>query len=675
MDELVARCAGLDVHRDTVVATVRSPKLTGAGRRVMTRTFATTTAGLSALGDWLVEEAVDRVGMESTGVYWRPVFFALEDRLPRVWLLNAEHLRNVPGRKTDVADSAWIAQLVEHGLVAPSFVPPAAIRELRDWTRHRRVLVEERTRTVQRLDKTLQDAGIKLTSVASSLLTKSGRAILDALLAGVADPVALADLARGRLRSKIPALREALAGQFRVAHHGVLVAQMLAHVDFLEESIGELDGRIDTAVERFEPVLARVQTIPGVARKTAVCLLAEIGADMSVFPTAAHLASWAGICPGNNASGGRRPRRAHPARLGLAQDRAHRSRPRRRADQGHLPRRASRFDPRPAGHVQSDRRDPSRPAHRLLAHRRRRSRLPGTGRRLGDAPALTRTPDPPTGTATRSSRPPGPPHRRRLIDQVVPAVGEGFTLQSPSTATWWRCGCSSDRRDELAHARTQTVSRLHRLLLELIPGGAPRFLSANQARALLASVRPRDVAGRTRRRLAAELPAEIVVLDRKLKASDTQLREAVTAAGTGLLDLYGLGPVGAARLLGDVGNVCRFASKAHFASWTGTAPIDAILRRTTPPTALPRRQRPHQPGPAQSWPSSRSATTHPEGSTTEGTRRRQDPAGSPPLPQTATVRCGLPATGRRHRNSREDGPGRTLGGDYKLQRGQPNPDS
>jgi len=168
------------------------------------------------------------------------------------------------------------------------------------------VLVEERTRTIQRLDKTLQDAGIKITSVASSLLTKSGRVILEALLAGVTDPVVLAELAKGRLRSKIPALRDALTGEFRVAHHGVLVAQMLAHVDFLEESISDLDARIDCEVEQFEPVLDRVQTIPGVARKTAVSLLAEIGADMSVFPTAAHLASWAGICPGNNASGGKR---------------------------------------------------------------------------------------------------------------------------------------------------------------------------------------------------------------------------------------------------------------------------------------------------------------------------------------------------------------------------------
>jgi transposase len=306
MEELVERCAGLDVHRDTVVATVRTPRSSGTGRVARTRTFATTTAGLTALGQWLAEERVDLVGMESTGVYWKPVFFLLEEHVPQVWLLNAEHLRNVPGRKTDVADSAWIAQLVEHGLVAPSFVPPAPIRELRDLTRHRRVLVEERTRTIQRLDKTLQDAGIKLTSVASSLLSKSGRAILEALLAGITDPTVLAELARGRLRSKIPALREALAGEFRVAHHGILVAQMLAHVDFLDDSITGLDARIEQTVQQFEVVLQRLQTIPGVARKTAVSLLAEIGADMSVFPTAAHLASWAGICPGNNASGGKR---------------------------------------------------------------------------------------------------------------------------------------------------------------------------------------------------------------------------------------------------------------------------------------------------------------------------------------------------------------------------------
>lgn len=305
MDKLVEFCAGLDVHRDTVVATVRRPRADG-GRASKTLTFPTTTAGLVALGDWLSAEAVTLVGMESTGVYWKPVFFMLEDRVPEVWLLNAEHLRNVPGRKTDVADSVWIAQLVEHGLVRPSFVPPPPIRELRDLTRHRRTLIEERTRVIQRLEKVLQDAGIKLSSVASTLLTKTGRAILDALLAGVSDPVELAELAKGRLRSKIPALTEALRGTFRVDHHGLLVGQMLAHVDFLEEAVVALDARISATVEPYEPVLERVVTIPGVGRKSAISLVAEIGVDMDRFATPGHLASWAGICPGNNASGGKR---------------------------------------------------------------------------------------------------------------------------------------------------------------------------------------------------------------------------------------------------------------------------------------------------------------------------------------------------------------------------------
>ena len=309
MDVVVERCAGLDVHRDTVVATVRVPGDDTRSRRrktrsQTTRTFAATTAGITALSDWLAEQQVTRVGMESTGVYWRPVYYLLEDRF-ETWLLNAEHLHNVPGRKTDVADSAWIARLVEHGLVRPSFVPPQPIRELRDLTRHRRTLVEERTRVIQRLEKVLQDAGVKLTSVASALLGKSGRAMLEALLSGTRDPEVLAELAKGRLRAKIPQLREALAGRFRVDHHGLLVAQMLAHVDFLDAALVDLDARLDEAVAPYTPVIEQVMTIPGVSRRTAVGLLAECGADMTVFPTAAHLASWAGICPGNNASGGK----------------------------------------------------------------------------------------------------------------------------------------------------------------------------------------------------------------------------------------------------------------------------------------------------------------------------------------------------------------------------------
>jgi len=204
MDVLIERCAGLDVHRDTVVATVRSPG-GGGGRRARTRTFSTTTGALVELADWLEAERVTLVGMESTGVYWKPVFYTLEERMS-VWLLNAQHLRNVPGRKTDVGDSVWIAQLIEHGLVTPSFVPPRSVRLLRDWTRHGRRISEERTRTIQRLEKVLQDAGIKLTSVSSTILTKSGREILEALLGGETDPAVLAELAKGRLRSKIPAL-------------------------------------------------------------------------------------------------------------------------------------------------------------------------------------------------------------------------------------------------------------------------------------------------------------------------------------------------------------------------------------------------------------------------------------------------------------------------------------
>jgi transposase len=305
MDVIVQRCAGLDVHRDTVVATVRTPGPRDGRRAQETRTFATHVADLVALQQWLATQAVTLVAMEATGVYWKPVFQVLEERFC-CWLLNAQHLRNVPGRKTDVSDSVWITQLVEHGLVRPSFVPPAPIRALRDLTRHRRTMLEERTRTIQRVEKVLQDAGIKLTSVASKLLTKSGRDILDALIAGQTDPTVLAELARGSMRSKIPALRTALAGRFRAEHHGPLVAQLLAHIDGLDQAIADLDTRIAQALVPYQSTLELVLTIPGIGRRTAEALIAECGVDMSVFPTVGHFASWAGICPGNNASGGKR---------------------------------------------------------------------------------------------------------------------------------------------------------------------------------------------------------------------------------------------------------------------------------------------------------------------------------------------------------------------------------
>jgi transposase len=304
MDTLIDRCAGLDIHRDTVVACVRVP---GKGRRRQqeVRSFSTTTAGLLRLLDWLASYRVSLIGMESTGSYWKPVLYLLEEHC-ECWLLNAQHLRNVPGRKTDVADAEWICQLLEHGLVRPSFVPPRPIRELRDLTRYRKAQIDERVREVQRLDKVLQDAGIKLSSVASRVLGASTRRMLEALVAGTHDPELLAQLAKGRLRQKLPALREALAGRFRSDHHGLLVSQILAHIDYLDESIATLSARIEEVISPFADQVELLRTIPGVSRRTAELLIAEIGVDMRQFPTSHHLASWAGVCPGNHESGGKR---------------------------------------------------------------------------------------------------------------------------------------------------------------------------------------------------------------------------------------------------------------------------------------------------------------------------------------------------------------------------------
>jgi transposase len=304
MDRLVERCAGLDVHKDNVAATVRVPG-SGGERWQETRSFPTTTRGLLTLADWLASHRVTLVGMESTGCYWKPVFYLLEERF-ECWLLNPRHLRNVPGRKTDIADSAWICELVEHGLVRASFVPPRPIRELRDLTRYRKAQIEERSREVQRLDKVLQDAGIKLSSVASETLGVSVRRMLEALVAGTHDPQVLAELAKGRLRRKLPALREALEGRFRGEHHGLLVAQILAHIDYLDETIATLSERIEQVIAPFSRQRELLETIPGVGRTAAQVLIAEVGIDMSVFPTSAHLASWAGQCPGNRESAGKR---------------------------------------------------------------------------------------------------------------------------------------------------------------------------------------------------------------------------------------------------------------------------------------------------------------------------------------------------------------------------------
>jgi transposase len=285
-----------------VVACVRTPGPDG-DRVSETRTFGTMTVELLTLRDWLVAHGVTLVGMESTGVFWRPVFYTLEDAM-ECWLLNARHMRNVPGRKSDVADAGWIAQLVEHGLVRPSFVPPPPIRELRELTRYRKTQIEERTREAQRLDKSLQDAGLKLSSVASNILGKSGRDMLDALVAGTRDAEVLAELARGRLRLEIPALTRALTGRFGPTH-ALVVGEILAHLDYLDEAIGRVSARVDEVIRPFVAERELLTTIPGVDKRLAEAIIAEIGVDMTRFGAAARLASWAGMCPGQHESAGK----------------------------------------------------------------------------------------------------------------------------------------------------------------------------------------------------------------------------------------------------------------------------------------------------------------------------------------------------------------------------------
>jgi transposase len=298
------RCAGLDVGKDEVVACVRVPDGAG-GRCQVLRTYRTFTSSLEALADWLQAEGVTQVVMEATGQYWKPCWYVLEERGFQLLLVNARHVKILPGRKTDVCDAAWLAELLEHGLLRGSFVPPPVIRQLRDLTRYRKRLIQAHTAECQRIHKTLEDASIRLGSVAADVLGVSGRAMLRALLVGERDPEVLAELARGRLRSKLPELREALRGHFS-AHHALLVRLALDHVEQLERSITELDVAVDRVIAPFAQARDRLDTITGVGKRAAECLIAEIGVDMSVFPTAGHLASWAGRCPGNNITGGKR---------------------------------------------------------------------------------------------------------------------------------------------------------------------------------------------------------------------------------------------------------------------------------------------------------------------------------------------------------------------------------
>jgi transposase len=303
MDVIVERPAALDVHKATVTACVRVPDEQGVREPHLTE-FATTVRGLLALRDWLAAHRVSQVVMEATGVYWKAVWHILEDDF-ELLLVNARHVKQVPGRKTDISDAQWLCQLAEAGLLRGSFVPPKPIRALRLLTRYRKTQIAERQREANRLHKALEDTNIKLDCVASNILGVSGRAMLDALVAGTTDPEVLADLARGRLRTKLPALRESLEGRFDRLH-ALLIGSILAHLDFLDEQI---DGLSDAIEEQLAPfataAVALLVTIPGVAERSAQNILAEIGTDMSVFPTDKHLASWAGQCPGNHQSAGK----------------------------------------------------------------------------------------------------------------------------------------------------------------------------------------------------------------------------------------------------------------------------------------------------------------------------------------------------------------------------------
>lgn len=305
MDLMVERCAGVDIGKDEVVACVRTPCPSGRGRHKETRTFSSFTSQLEAMADWFAAEGVTEVVMEATGSYWKSPWYVLEERGFDLKLVNARHVKILPGRKTDVADAEWLAELLEHGLLRGSFVPPVAIRELRDLTRYRKRLVQEHTSECQRVQKTLEDAGIKLDSVAADVLGVSGRAMLRALVAGERDPEVLAELSKGVLRKKIPALREALRGRFR-DHHALLIGMCLDHAEYLEARIAELDQRVDAVMGPFAEARDHLDTITGVGKRAAECIIAEIGVDMSRFPSAGHLASWAGVAPGNNITGGKR---------------------------------------------------------------------------------------------------------------------------------------------------------------------------------------------------------------------------------------------------------------------------------------------------------------------------------------------------------------------------------
>ncbi len=321
LDTVFTHCAGIDIHKRTAVVCRIIPAPDGSPHAEI-RSFGTTTAELLRLSDWLAAGAVTHVGMESTGVYWKPIFNILEATFT-VWIFNAHHVKTAPGRKTDVKDAQWLAELLRHGLVQPSFIPPQPQRELRELTRERTNFVQYRATLINRVQKVLESANIKLGDVATNVLGVSGRAMLDAIVSGETDGAVLAELARGRLREKRAALEQALTGRVR-PHHRVLLTELLCQIDGVDETLEHLATAISAACAPDAAAVAYLDTIPGIGQELAEMLVAEVGTDMSRFPSAGHLAAWAGLAPGNNESAGKRrsgrTRKGNPyVKVGLVQ--------------------------------------------------------------------------------------------------------------------------------------------------------------------------------------------------------------------------------------------------------------------------------------------------------------------------------------------------------------------
>ena len=357
MDVVIERACGLDVHKRTVVACLITLGPRGTPHKEL-RTFSTVTADLLRLADWLSAAGCTHVAMESTGIYWRPVYNVLEAVGQfELLVVNAQHMKAVPGRKTDTHDAAWIADLLRHGLLRGSFIPPRPLRELRDLTRYRSELVHDRVRLVNRLHKVLEDANIKLAMVATDIMGVSGRAILAALIGGETDPERLADLARGVLQKKRHDLEQALMGHFR-PHHAFLLAELLGQIDALEEAEARVTVELERRLQEEAKALANLDTIPGVNQRIAQIIVAEIGTDMSRFPSAKHLASWAGLCPGNHESAGcplgEAAHGAHAQRESVAAAGLGGSGTWGRAHEAHLPGRPVPPPCRPAWPEQSD---------------------------------------------------------------------------------------------------------------------------------------------------------------------------------------------------------------------------------------------------------------------------------------------------------------------------------